>query len=182
MEESETWRTMLRMMVDAVAMLRAKLDDIERHIEGLERGALNAAEDLIADGKSRLAAMKSHAPPVRVLSSHGTTRRQATTAKTASGSAVPADCGFDDLGGAAEQSQRYALATLQRVSKCIDEAETAVVRAVLIGMEADALGPEQDGEARLRSSDPHVRNSEKPDDACVSSSQCRAAIPSCSAA
>jgi hypothetical protein len=140
MEEIETWHTTLRKMVGAISLLRVRLDDLEEHIEGLDRGALRTPEDLIADGKSRLLAMKSHAPPKRVCASHSTTRRELAAAKTANEPAPLADRGFDDLGAVAEQSQKCAFATLQRVSECIDEAEGTVVRAVLIGMETDTLG------------------------------------------
>jgi hypothetical protein len=142
-EEAEALRLMLRMKLGAITMVRAKLDAMERHIEDLKQSAANAAEDVLADARRRGAAMKNGASREHRYRRHSTDRRDAPVAKAADGS--PLRCDSGDLGAVAERSERYALMTMQRVSRCLDEAENAMVSAVHIRMEADAMASMESG-------------------------------------
>lgn len=117
----ETCLANLNAKQDAIAILQARLQAMEGHIEQLKLRALNATEDAMADADARLAELEK-----RATWCSGRPRTHATP-KTS----------IVRLGAIAAQAERSAVAALQRVSRCIDEAERAVEKAVLLEIDAN---------------------------------------------
>jgi hypothetical protein len=137
-EEIETCLARLHTKLDAIAILQAKLDAMEGHIGGLKVSVMNTTEDAMADADARLAEIEKRTP-----SCSGRGRTHATP------QSALIRLGTNDV-----RAEGSAVAALQRVSRSIDEAERAVVKAVLLEIDANLAHVKRTGSGLRR----RVRN------------------------
>jgi hypothetical protein len=133
---------------DGRAFLRRKFSAMERHIDDLRLIALNNNDCAVVEVESRLAALESS------TSGQGAGRKARAQTRATSVTMTKSTRGqkalrrrraaFRRIDSCAEQAERFAAELLQRLSRHVDEAECAVVRAMLMRMDAEAaLGCDQ---------------------------------------
>jgi hypothetical protein len=134
------------------ALLRGKFSAMERHIDDLRLSALNSKQCAVDDVESRLAALEYSITPTGGGQKLPTSARRKTTTVSITDQPVgkARRVASSSIDACAVRAERRALATLRRLSRSIDEAECAVVRAMLMRMDAAAaesctIGPISSG-------------------------------------
>jgi hypothetical protein len=123
--------------------LRTKLDGVEKRIKDLNAGAKQATEKAKVEAKAQLAALENRAKDQRakVQAAEAKAKTWLDEKKTATSEKIAAWKAQHEvrkLAAHADGAEDYAVASTQLAAAAVDEAERAVVDAVVARMDADA--------------------------------------------